>query len=502
MPVGVIIYDLVEDGVDLKTLSFNFINTFRVVLHIMIVTKRGGMVLKKTYVLDTNVILYSPGAIFSFEDNDVIIPEVVLEELDSFKKDKNDLGANARYAARLIDKLRKEGKLSLGVDLPGGGKLRVESNHYDTQIPPSWDKSKPDNRIIQVCKALKEQGNEVCLITKDTFERIKADTVGIEVKDFYEKVVPEHESQYTGRIEVYASSEKLDEFYHVKSLDGNNLLTYSDEEQKYSIPNLYVNQFVIIHSLENPRKTALGRFDGKKVVPLIFKELTPLGISPRNVGQKFMMEALFTNPDKAPLVIVKGPAGTAKTLFSLAVGLNKIMEEGKSQYRRILVCRPNVTMDEDIGFLPGSEEEKISPFMRPIFDNLEILVDSDEKERYKNEKELADKIRELFDRRIITTEAVAYLRGRSIVKNWVIIDEAQNLTPKQVKAIVTRVGEGTKLILIGDPDQIDHPFLDSRSNGLCYASEKMKGSELCYQVTLKNDECERSPLAYEASKRL
>jgi PhoH-like ATPase len=159
-------------------------------------------------------------------------------------------------------------------------------------------------------------------------------------------------------------------------------------------------------------------------------------------------------------------------------------------------------MDEDIGFLPGTEQEKISPFMRPILDNLEILVDSDEKERYRNEKELADKIRELFDRRIIATEAVGYLRGRSIVKNWIIIDEAQNLTPKQVKAIVTRVGIGTKLLLVGDPEQIDQPFLDSRSNGLSYASEKMKGSKLCYQVTLKHSECERSPLAYEASKKL
>ncbi|HAG43454.1 MAG TPA: ribonuclease, partial [Clostridium sp.] len=157
---------------------------------------------------------------------------------------------------------------------------------------------------------------------------------------------------------------------------------------------------------------------------------------------------------------------------------------------------------EVIGFLLCTEEEKIAPFMRPVFDNLEILVDSDEKERYKNEKELQDKIRELFDRRIITTEAVAYLRGRSIIKNWLIIDEAQNLSPKQIKAITTRVGIGTKLILIGDPDQIDHPFMDSRSNGLCYASEKMKGSELCYQVTLKFDECERSPLAFEAAQKL
>ena len=458
--------------------------------------------MKRTYVLDTNVILYSPGAILSFGDNDVVIPEVVLEELDTFKKDKGDLGANARYAARLIDKLRKQGKLNKGIDLPGGGKLRVEMNHHDTELPPAWDKRNADNRIIQVCKGLKENGEDVYLITKDIFERIKADTVDINVDDFYEKYVPEYDSQYTGRINLYASNDKIDDFYQKKVINVNDLLHYSTELDQYSTPNLHVNQFVIIHALDNPRKTALGRFDGKKIIPLFYKEMNPLSISPRNVGQRFMLEALYTDADKAPLVIIKGPAGTAKTLFSLAVGLQKILEDNSGQYRKILVCRPNVTMDEEIGFLPGTEQEKISPFMRPIFDNLQILVDSDEKERYKNEKELDDKVRELFDRRIITTEAVAYLRGRSIVKNWVIIDEAQNLSPKQVKAIITRVGEGTKLILIGDPEQIDHPFLDSRSNGLCYASEKMKDSDLCYQITLKYDECERSPLAYEASKRL
>ncbi|MCM8709792.1 PhoH family protein [Clostridium sp. SYSU_GA19001] len=458
--------------------------------------------MKRTYVLDTNVILYMPNAIFSFGDNDVVIPEVVLEELDAFKKDKSDLGSNARYAARIIDKLRKQGKLNKGIQLPGGGRLRVEMNHYDAEIPPLWSRQKPDNRIIQVCKGLKEQGEDVCLVTKDIFERIKADTVDIDAEDFYEKMVPEYESQYTGRLDVFVSSEKIDEFYAQKYLEPKELLYYSNELNEYSIPELYVNQFLIIHAIENTRKTALGRFDGKLIVPLLFKDMVPLGITPRNVGQKFMLEALYMDADKIPLVIIKGPAGTAKTLFSLAVGLQKVMEENAQQYRRILVCRPNVTMDEEIGFLPGTEQEKISPFMRPIFDNLQILVDSDEKERYKNEKELDDKVRELFDRKIITTEAVAYLRGRSIVKNWVIIDEAQNLSPKQIKAIITRVGEGTKLILIGDPEQIDHAFLDSRSNGLCYAAEKMKGSELCCQVTLKYDECERSPLAYESSRRL
>ena len=458
--------------------------------------------MKKTYVVDTNVILYSPNAILSFGDNDVIIPEVVLEELDSFKKDKSDLGANARYAARLIDKLRNEGKLNEGIELENGGKLRVEMNHYDTKIPSTWSKDKADNRILQVCKALKEQGEDVWLITKDIFLRIKADAVDINVEDYYEKFVPEYDDQYTGRAEVFVSSEKLQEFYSKKSVEVAALLNYDEILEEYITPILYTNQFLIIHSMENPKQTALGRYDGKNVVPLYTKDSKPLGLVPRNVGQRFMLEALSMDAGKAPLVIVKGPAGTAKTLFSLAVGLQKIMNENSEHYRRILVCRPNVTMDEDIGFLPGTEQEKISPFMRPIFDNLEILVDSDEKERYKNEKDLSEKIKDLFDRRIITTEAVAYLRGRSIVKNWVIIDEAQNLSPKQVKTIITRVGEGTKLILIGDPEQIDHAFLDSRSNGLCYASEKMKGSDLCYQVTLKYDECERSPLAYEGSKKL
>lgn len=458
--------------------------------------------MKKTYVLDTNVILYSPFALLSFAENDVVIPEVVLEELDMFKKDKSDLGVNARHAARIIDNLRTQGILSEGVLLPGGGTLRVEMNHYDVVIPSSWDRKKPDNRILQVCKGLKEEGEDVYLITKDVFERIKADIFNIHAEDFHEKVVPEYNEQYTGRIEAYVSNENLNKFYSEKVLQVNNLTVYDENSERQITPELFVNQFILIHSIENPKQTALGRYDGKKIIPLYYKDTLPFGIIPRNVGQKFMLEALSVNAEKAPLVIIKGPAGTAKTLFSLATGLHKIVEDKREGYRRILVCRPNITMDEDLGYLPGSEQDKISPFMRPVFDNLEILVDSDEKERYKDEKELNDKIRELFDRRIITTEAVAYLRGRSIVKNWIIIDEAQNLTPKQVKAIITRIGIGSKLILIGDPEQIDHPFLDSRSNGLCYASEKMKGSELCYQVTLKYDECERSPMAYEASKRL
>ena len=257
--------------------------------------------MKKTYVLDTNVILYSPSAILSFGDNDVIIPEVVLEELDSFKKDKSDLGANARYAARLIDKLRKQGKLNEGIELANGGRLRVEMNHYDTEIPPSWNKEKADNRIIQVCKGLKEQGEDVWLITKDIFQRIKADAVDINVEDFYEKFVPEYDNQYTGRIEVFVSPEKLQEFYSKKTLEVGALLKYDEDLEEYTTPILYTNQFLIIHSMENPKQTALGRYDGKNVVPLYNKDSKPLGVVPRNVGQRFMLEALSIDAVKAPL---------------------------------------------------------------------------------------------------------------------------------------------------------------------------------------------------------
>ena len=206
--------------------------------------------------------------------------------------------------------------------------------------------------------------------------------------------------------------------------------------------------------------------------------------------------------DRAPLVIVKGVAGTSKTFYSLAVGLEKVLNRPTGEYRRILICRPNSQFDSDIGFLPGDEQEKISPLMRPIMDNLEQLVDSNEAERYQNEGELQDKIEEIFDRGLIKAEALNFIRGRSIVQTYLIIDEAQNMTPLQAKGIITRAGRGTKVILLGDPNQIDRPYLDEKTNGLSYASEHMKGSLLCWQITMDPSECERSALAMDAAERL
>ena len=462
----------------------------------------GEIQLKKTYVLDTNVLLQSPHAIQSFGDNMVVLPEVVLEELDRFKKEPGELGANARYTARFLDKLREKGRLNEGVSLDNGGILKVEMNHYNVELPKSWDKYKCDNRILQVCKGLMEDGHSVFLVTKDIFERIKADIVDVIAQDFFNEQVPVYDEQYSGRMEVYVHPDKINEFYsNHKPIRPEDVTVYSEQDEPIN-PQLEINQFLILRSYNNSKQTALGRFDGKEIIPLRFLNVSPFGVNPRNAGQKFMQEALFDDVDATPLVIVKGPAGTAKTFYALAVGLHKIIEERNKAFRKILVCRPNVTMDEDLGFLPGTEEEKIAPFMRPIRDNLEILIDNDDERRYYNEKELKDKVDELFDRKIITSEAIAYLRGRSINRHWVIIDEAQNLTPKQVKGIITRAGMGTKIILVGDPHQIDHPFLDERTNGLCYAAEKMIGSKLCCQITLSENECERSPLAFEAATRM
>ena len=458
--------------------------------------------MKKSYILDTNVLLQSPNAIYAFGDNDVIIPEVVLEELDRFKKEPSENGANARQTARMLDAIREKGDLTRGVELPGGGSIRIELNFKDIELPEGWIPTKADNRILKVCKGLCEQNKKAILVTKDIFVRIKGDIIGVTVQDFQNEQVVMPDSQYRGRAEAFTTSKKLDEFYKKGYLNPKHIFYVDENTGEKQAVELVVNEFVTILSTESSKQSALGRFDGKQIVQLKYIDERPFGVKPKNVGQRFIQEALMMSSEEVPLVIIKGAAGTAKTFFSLAIGLHKIINQKDKHYRKILVCRPNVKFDEDIGYLPGTETEKLAPFMRAIIDNLEILVDGDETQRYNNESELKDKVDELFRRNIITTEAIAYIRGRSIQKNWVIIDEAQNLTPKQVKGLVTRAGKGTKFILIGDPNQIDHAYLDSRTNGLCFASECMKGSPYCAQISMNDDECERSPLAFDSAVRM
>lgn len=455
----------------------------------------------KTYVLDTNVLIQAPDALRCFEDNQVVLPLAVLEELDNLKKAEGERGDNARAAIRLLERLRGAGDLTKGVELENGGSLRVEKNFIDVKLPEDLPEDRMDNRILKICLGLSQtEERQVVLVTKDILLRIKAQMIGIRAEDFTSEQVREDMDQYRGRTDVFVSEENFREFKK-KGIPLKEVYRVDGEGKKLNL-EFFENEFVILHNEMSPDKTQLGRVENEKIRKLEYKKSRPYGINPRNAGQYFLQEALMQPAEKAPLVIVKGMAGTSKTFYALAVGLEKLLNHPTGEYRRILICRPNAQFDDDIGFLPGDEKEKISPLLRPIMDNLEQLIDSDEESRYEDERELQGKIDEIFERGLIQAEALNFIRGRSIVKTYLIIDEAQNMTPRQAKGIITRAGKDTKVILLGDPNQIDRPFLDERTNGLSYASEHMKGSPLCWQVSMKASECERSKLAMDAVQRM
>ena len=455
----------------------------------------------KNYVIDTNVLIQAPNALWAFQENRIVIPLVVVEELDHLKKAEGEKGANARKVIRCLEQLRHQGDLLKGVRVGQEGILRIEKNFVYVELPEELPDDRADNRILQVCVGMREKEKDpVILVTKDLLLRLKAQLLGIQAEDFEAEQVEEQKLQYTGRDEVFVPEEYFKDFKK-KGIPVDEVYQL-DENEKAFCPNLLENQFVIIKSDQARKKTHLGRVEHGILRKLEFKKSSPYGISPRNAGQYFLQEALMQPAEKAPLVIVKGMAGTSKTFYSLAVGLEKLMNHPTGEYRKILVCRPNAQFDEGIGFLPGDEQEKISPLMRPVLDNLEQLLDSNEDERYKDEEVLRDKVEEIYSRGFIQAEALNFIRGRSIVKTYLIIDEAQNTTPDQIKGIITRAGKDTKIILLGDPNQIDRPFLDERTNGLSYAAEHMKGSPLCWQLTMTAEECERSELAMEAVKRL
>lgn len=457
--------------------------------------------MKKTYVVDTNVLVQSPYGLYVFEENEVVIP-LVVEELDGLKKAEGEKGANARQAIRLLDSLRQRGNLLEGVPIQNGGTVRVETNCVDVTLPRDLPENESDNRILMVCKGLKEADpcRDVILVTKDIVLRIKAQLLSIQAEDFEAEQVSRQEANYTGRGHAYLPQNAVGDF---KNGGVPLSLLYHTDDNGNPLPLSFTeNEFFLLTPDESAGVTLLGRVEGQQMVPLRYRKQRPYGVTPRNVGQYFLQEALMESAEKAPLVIVKGMAGTAKTFYSIAVGLEKVFNNPTGEYRRIIVSRPNAQFDDDIGFLPGTEQEKISPLMRPVVDALEQLLDSDEAGRYEDESLLTDKVQEIFDRDIIETEALNFIRGRSIVKTYLIIDEAQNITPSQAKGIITRAGKGTKIILLGDPQQIDRPFLDERTNGLSYAAKCMRGSPLCWQITMGRDECERSSLAMDAIQRL
>lgn len=447
--------------------------------------------MKKVFVLDTNVLLHDPLSIFAFQDNDVIIPAIVLEELDAKKRLADEIGRNARHVSRLLDGLRKRGRLHDGVRLDGGGRLKVEMNHRTFARTQQWfDDMTNDNRILSVAlnyhreeQEKKEAGGEprpVILVSKDMLVRVKADVLGVQAEDYRKDHIVDWEDRFSGYVTVPVHPGVIDSFYSNRELDLRRL-----EWKERLVPN----QFVILKDEHGSHQSALTRVDrdARRLEPLFLGGDPVWGITARNVQQRMALELLLD--DDVPLVTLTGRAGTGKTLLALAAGLCKVEDERK--YKKLLIARPVVPMGKDIGYLPGEKDEKLRPWMQPIYDNLEFLFDT------KKKGEL-DHI--LHGMGSIQVEALTYIRGRSIPGQFIIIDEAQNLTKHELKTIVSRAGQGSKVVLAGDPEQIDHPYLDAASNGLTHVVERFKETAVSGHVTLVKGE--RSRLAQLAADLL
>ncbi|MCP3741774.1 PhoH family protein [Rossellomorea sp. BNER] len=442
--------------------------------------------MKKIYVLDTNVLLQDPQSIFSFQDNEVVIPAVVLEEVDSKKRYMDEIGRNARHVSKLIDGLRQEGKLHEKIPLYNGGSLRIELNHRSfQQLQDIFVEKTNDNRILAVAKNLsleeetKNQGKSVILVSKDTLVRVKADALGLQAEDFLSDRVVDVSDVYSGFLEIYLQRELLDKFYE----SGVLALAEITHQPFYS------HQFLIMKDALGSSASAIGMVEssGKFVRKLVYDQDHIWGIKPRNVQQIMATELLLR--EDLPLVTMVGKAGTGKTLLALAAGL--LQTEDLKTYNKLLVARPIVPVGKDIGFLPGEKQEKLRPWMQPIYDNLEYLFNT------KKPGEIDDILAGMAS---IEVEALTYIRGRSIPDQFIIIDEAQNLTKHEVKTILTRVGERSKIVLMGDPGQIDHPYLDEYNNGLTYVVEKFKEQKVAGHIKLLKGE--RSGLAQLAADLL
>jgi PhoH-like ATPase len=433
--------------------------------------------MEKIYVLDTNVVLHDPKAIFSFEDNQVIIPMIVLEEVDQQKKRQDSVGQNARVFSRYLDELREEYKLSEGAKLDNGGLLKAETTVQElTRLPSLFDETKADNFILETAlKVAEETDLNVILVSKDINMRIKASIIGEIEAENYESDAVDIQELYSGIRDVDLATDKIDEFYNQEGLALDKL---DLEEEPLA------NEIINLEDELGGSQSALGVYDRKQslIRPFIFGSRDIWGITARNREQQAAFELLLN--DDIQLVTLVGKAGTGKTLLALAAGLQKVLEA--KEYKRLIVTRPIMPMGKDIGYLPGDKREKLAPWMKPIFDNMEFLLGG-------RDENAASTLADLEEKDLLEMEAITHIRGRSIPDQFMIVDEAQNLTPHEIKTIVTRVGENTKIILTGDPYQIDHPYLDSNSNGLTYLVEKMKDKDIVGHITLTKGE--RSELA-------
>jgi PhoH-like ATPase len=430
-------------------------------------------------VLDTNVILFDALAIKKFKGADIHIPISVIEEVDRFKRDLGENGRNARQFSRFIDMLRAKGPLSAGVEIDDSTSVvHVNTDFQVDGMPKELDAQKADNRILATALALQKQfvHSSVELVTKDINLRIKADVFGVNAKD-YEPEKVDIEEMYEGHRTVDVEPDVINDFYKDRIVTHDNF-------------GLLANQYIIMRDVSNPNHSAIGRFSEKEggIVPLLAPTDSIWGIHPRNVEQTFAIDCLLN--DEILFVSLVGKAGTGKTLLALAAGLYKTLDEGR--FQRLLVSRPIFPMGRDLGYLPGDVEQKLNPWMQPIFDNVEFLMGAD--------KKAAGRAQELINQGMLNIEPLTYIRGRSIPNQYLIVDEAQNLTPHEIKTIVTRAGQGTKVVLTGDAYQIDNPYVDSATSGLTYSVERFKGQKIAAHVTLSKGE--RSELAELAANIL
>ncbi len=437
----------------------------------------------RTFVIDTNVLLYDPRAIFVFQEHDLVIPMTVIEEIDQFKKDLNEIGRNARTVSRYLDKMRIKGSLREGIVTDGGGRVRVDYTTHGPDLPITWGPESNDNRILRsVLRLQRELSGNVAFITRDTNMRLKCDALGIPAED-YQNARIDVDEQYTGIVERQVPGAVIDELY------ANNRCPLEVVE------GVHPQQIVVLAATEAANKTAMARVDSvRNQLKLVGRHNEGVwGIRARNKEQLFALDLLLD--DSVHLVTMNGVAGTGKTLLAIACGLKMVADD--AAYRKLLVSRPIFPLGRDIGFLPGDVEQKLNPWMKPIFDNLELLLSTrNDHDRTNREPEYTY----LMDQKIIEVEPLTYIRGRSIPGQYLIIDEAQNLTPHEVKTVLTRAGEGTKVVMTGDPNQIDNPYVDAMSNGLTYTVERFKESHLAGHVTLRKGE--RSELAELAAKLL
>jgi PhoH-like ATPase len=439
---------------------------------------------KKNYILDTNVLLHDPNSLLKFDDNNVLLPIEVIEEIDRFKRESTELGQNARAVSRMLDGFRGSGRLSEGVTLPNGGQLRIifekEKNGANGHAHGLFGNGSVDNRILMLAFSIKKSQpkGQTVLVSKDINLRIKADALGVLAED-YENDRILIKDLYTGMIEVSVSAEKMATFRANSELELNGGSTY------------FPNEYCTLTDETNSKRTALTKVDssGKKLIPIIDGREGVWGIKPRNREQHFALDALLD--DRVKLVTLMGKAGTGKTLLAMAAGLKRTVMD--REFRRLVVARPTISMGKELGFLPGSLEEKLAPWMQPIHDALEMLSDLNMGHEHRRSGDL-------MRSGSIVVEALSYIRGRSIANQFMIIDEAQNLTPLEAKTIITRVGHGTKVVFTGDPYQIDNPYVDSASNGFNYLVSRFRSEAIAAHIELQKGE--RSELAELAANIL